>query len=495
MLAARNKKFGKKDKMLRKFLFNVIVYLKSFIDHILLNKKRPRVELSYDSQPTKRSKLNDEKTHAKLSFASVVKIIESGDSYHLRDAFLAGSISNVNMTDEYGRFSLLEKAVDRGKTDCVRVLLEHGAVIDTPHRASGALYLATTNQQIDVVKLLLKHGADPNLGQNKPLNAACSKGDLELVEILMEHGAKLQIPSGNDKNTELVEASKGDNLQLVEYLISKGADVNYANGKNSAITAACEYSSVEMVELLLNCGADVNLVTSTGDTGLIVACERDEAVLVRVLVGRGADMIMYNRGGSSPFLTAYENENLEMVDLFLERGIDLNRITIRWEHDNGELENEFISPLMCICEHGDINMIKRLLAYGADVNMMYQYRRDGCYYTHTAVISALESEDSNVLRLLLKEGADANLTDNHGDTAVLHLLRRAWVTHSVNKHQRYYHRPEPIWVQGVQIMLEHGLDINMTNKLGETVFDYVKAGSELDKLLCEVYADSRPALK
>ena len=476
--------------MFREFLSNVIVYLERFIDHILLNKKQPRLDLNYDSQPTKRSRFSDEtehKSHEKLSFASVVKIIESGDSYRLLHAFLAGTIVNVDMGDMCGN-TLLTKASEKGKIDCVKVLLEHGAVINVPHRASGALYVATTNQHIDVVKLLLKHGADTNLGQNKPLHAACSKGNLELVKLLMEHGAKLQGPT-DDCTSELVEASESGSLQLVEYLVSKGVLINCND--YFALISACEHSSVEMVELLLNHGADVNAIAWTGDSGLIVACERNDMAVIRVLVERGADMTMYNKKGKCPFIAAYDHGNMEAIDLFLERGIDLNCIGIHWEH-NGELENIFVSPLMCASLQDDLDLIKRLLAHGADVNMMMQYRRSGRYLTHSPLLFALMKTNISVLKLLLKEGANANLTDNHGDTALLYLLRRAWMT---KHHHRHYRRPEPIWVEGVKILLEYGLDIKITNKLGETVFDYVQKGSELDKLLCEVYAESRPALK
>lgn len=89
--------------------------------------------------------------------------------------------------------SCLEDASLRGFTAVVQLLLEHRAVIDQINQASGrtALYVASSFGKLDVVKLLLAHGANPNLCGTNHLTAyqaALKSGFDEIASYLKRHG-------------------------------------------------------------------------------------------------------------------------------------------------------------------------------------------------------------------------------------------------------------------------------------------------------------------
>jgi uncharacterized protein len=76
-------------------------------------------------------------------------------------------------------------------------LVEHGADVNSPARNLqnvAPLHSAAASQAIEIVRLLLEHGANPNAQQAKrfvPLHAAAQNGQAEMIELLLAHGAEI----------------------------------------------------------------------------------------------------------------------------------------------------------------------------------------------------------------------------------------------------------------------------------------------------------------
>jgi hypothetical protein len=92
---------------------------------------------------------------------------------------------------------------------------------------------------------------------NSFLNDAAAAGDLGLVKHLLAGGYAPNAESSGG-TTPLSAAAVGNQPQVVEFLISKGADVNYANalGAETPLMAAAEMGHLSIVKLLLAHGAD-----------------------------------------------------------------------------------------------------------------------------------------------------------------------------------------------------------------------------------------------
>lgn len=91
----------------------------------------------------------------------------------------------------------LHYSVYHGHLDMVRILLEHGADIhalgyENNHEMTPPIILAAWEGGIDMLRLLLEHGADPNVKSGNgvsPLSTASRHGKSDRVELLKQHGA------------------------------------------------------------------------------------------------------------------------------------------------------------------------------------------------------------------------------------------------------------------------------------------------------------------
>lgn len=132
------------------------------------------------------------------------------------------------------------------------------------------LILTITNQQIKPFKYLLEKRADVNIhntfdGTSAIIEACGSKYyDIQFVEILIQNGANVNdIETGERKKgnstraTPLIEASKSGLMDLVKFLVTKGADVNYQNEfGQSSFSESIMQKRYEISYYLLENGAD-----------------------------------------------------------------------------------------------------------------------------------------------------------------------------------------------------------------------------------------------
>ena len=91
-----------------------------------------------------------------------------------------------------------------------------------------ALYRAAQNGYLEIVKLLLDKGADPNAitkDNCTALQTAAERGYREIVELLLDKGANLDDRMGNGK-TALHLAAENGRREIVELLLDRGANIN-----------------------------------------------------------------------------------------------------------------------------------------------------------------------------------------------------------------------------------------------------------------------------
>ncbi|XP_053906837.1 ankyrin repeat domain-containing protein 35 [Cuculus canorus] len=160
--------------------------------------------------------------------------------------------------------SAFHLAASKGLTECLTVLLAHGAAVNERNEdGSTALHLATIACQPQCVKVLLQHGANESHvdGQNRtPLHWAASSGCASSVLLLCDHEAILDVPDAHGQ-TPLMLAARGDHSAICAQLLRRGANPHLSDSHNrTALALAQERCSVECAELLLRHGA------AAGDT-------------------------------------------------------------------------------------------------------------------------------------------------------------------------------------------------------------------------------------
>ncbi|KAH8129300.1 ankyrin repeat-containing domain protein [Trichoderma asperelloides] len=195
--------------------------------------------------------------------------------------FLLGEGAAVNRPD--GSSSpLLHDIIERGGTHLLKLALEAGAntTHQWPTRSSSEcertpLQLAAEMGQVEAVKLLLDHQADPNAlparrhGMTALQAAASSEAAcMETVELLLTAGAAINAdPAALGGITALQGAAIKGHFQIAMLLIEKGANVNappaIKDGR-TAVEGAAEHGRLDMVQMLLNAGAIGDVIRKTG---------------------------------------------------------------------------------------------------------------------------------------------------------------------------------------------------------------------------------------
>jgi ankyrin repeat protein len=216
----------------------------------------------------------------------------------------------------------LPLAVECGKIEMVRILLDAGAVIDASAIDLGryesddegaaepdindlgttALLTAVLLDRYELVNMLINAGANVNarpqpFGGWTVLQAATKKGNIELVRILLSVGAEVNAAPHTDRGrTALQAAATEGHIELVRLLLDAGADVNAPAAESRGVTAlqgAAIQGQLGIALMLLKVGADPNAPAAKfdGRTALEGAAEQGRLDMVQLLLNVGADRV------------------------------------------------------------------------------------------------------------------------------------------------------------------------------------------------------------
>lgn len=179
--------------------------------------------------------------------------IKANDIVTIRE--LINQATDVNYFDTNDTFTPLMQAINQSQIEVVRLLLEADANIylstyfeDTP------LGLAASKGNLEIVLLLLQASADPNNGGlQSPLYAAINIEDFEITRTLIEAGADVNSKTESYITPLMVAATRG-NLYLVELLVNSGANVNATDDINgngvTALVKAADNGHQEVFDYL-----------------------------------------------------------------------------------------------------------------------------------------------------------------------------------------------------------------------------------------------------
>jgi len=396
---------------------------------------------------------------------NLTAVIASSSGGHLELVqALHGKGANLNAADKDSITALMEAAI-MGHQPVADFLVKQGALVDAK-AASGvtALWLAAGEGRADLVKFLVAQAGDVNNkrmdgitalmaacvgghlaaaqllveagsdvsavdqdGLSAVMNAA-ENGSVPVVSFLLEHGAS---PSNMSTTgfTPLIVAAAGGHKGVVELLVASGAevDVMHSEGVNALMYAAAGGHN-DVVSLLIAKGANVNALHSNGGSALMEAATAGNLSVVQTLVAHGADAFVKDKDAVTALMSAASQGHLAVSELLIELGVPVDAAA-----SSGG------TALMFASGAGHVAVAELLIAKGAGVNAVVhatpeyldqvaeaiaagkkdvEPHKDGVTSLHVAALGG----HLEVVKLLLKHGADPRVKDDEESTALLNAV-------------------------------------------------------------------------
>lgn len=227
-------------------------------------------------------------------------------------------------------------AIAHGRDDVARLLVERGALVNHASRSrSTPLWLAasmpayksgtTANNESDIgsanqnalVDLLIDHGADVNMPSTRdemPLHAAAALGRLTVVKTLLRHNANI---AARDRHglSPLGHAALHGHTSLVEYLIGQGATVHGTDGAHAPLGLAAANGHDEVISVLMQHDARVDHIDAEGRTALLLAAKFGKTTTVSLLLKLGANLHYTCKGGLTALKHAIKAGHNDIIAL------------------------------------------------------------------------------------------------------------------------------------------------------------------------------------
>jgi ankyrin len=346
----------------------------------------------------------------------------------------------------------LSVAAEHGHEDMVRFLLDRGAWINLGDRSPPGrppLHHAVAGNHVQIAKLLLEHGADPNSHWATydicPLD--CAKSD-RMKALLRQYGAKTRVELYEETHPLFAAVFAGDAAK-VQGLVRAGADVRATFEEYRDATPlhfAAWNGHLEIAKILLASGADVNAQLSSGDHWTPLDKAKPDA-MKSLLVKHGGKTYGQLFAEAFPLHEAVEAGDLGRTRALMDAGSDLRSRA-------GFYGN---TPLHVAAESGRTDIIRLLMDGGAGVDARNKHGR-------TPFHLAVSAGHKEAVDLLLKRGADPT-TVGKGKFTALHLAAGSEGSIAI-----------------AELLVGLGADVNAPNYHGHRPLGYAKSEA-MKKLL------------
>lgn len=340
----------------------------------------------------------------------------------------------------------LHIAACSGSMPVARLLVSKGARVKAKGRNGiTALHLAALRGHREMAEFLLANGervAPIKNGWITPLHMAAEGGHRDVAELLLARGANVDSGPEGGWRTPILMAAVGGHTDVVKFLLQHGAsrrvffsdpDADFSLGHSEDVSWRLE-GGLPMAKLLLG-AQDVPKAGLSRYARMAIQDRKSD--VARFLIERGADVNYAHRFGSGLSLLqmAVINRDDDLVRLLRSKGATLDiysaaalglkeEIKQMLAKDPDVVKREDPSPLYGAIGYGQMDVVKLLIANGADVN--------GSKPSSWTPLHAAAAGKPEIVRLLIEKGADVNANAEYGGTPLCRALSEgsreaAWV--------------------------------------------------------------------
>src|SRR5882672_4430766 len=163
--------------------------------------------------------------------------------------------------------------------------------VSSQEKPGDAFYSAIRANDLPRLNAMLAAGANVNEKDERditPLMYSAWVGSADAMKVLLEHGADPNLTNSSGSTALMLSATE---MAKVRLLVDRGANVNAvsARGRTALLLAAMSDRSADIVRLLISAGADVKVVDQMKVTALHAAALGNDAETVRLLLEAGLD--------------------------------------------------------------------------------------------------------------------------------------------------------------------------------------------------------------
>lgn len=223
----------------------------------------------------------------------------------------------------------------------------------------------------------------------------------------------------------------------VQLLLDKGALMSLVNKEGWSVLAyACKGGSCKMIEFLLAKGFEVDQRTDYSTTPLMIAGKHGCGEAVKLLLDKGAEVDLVDKGGMSALAMASKDGRCEVVVTLLDRGAQVD-LQDKWKR----------TPLEHACANNCYEVVKLLLGKGAEIGTLQNVNMG-----YRCLSEAISREYWKIAELLLEKGVHVDVLNDRGETVLMSECDSPWEKK----------------VGAIKFLLDKGAQLNLQDKYGNT---------------------------
>lgn len=255
---------------------------------------------------------------------------------------------------------------------------------------------------------------------NEELLWACKNSEFDEVKRLISLGADVNYinPVHGAKPLTTAITSYSPSRSIINYLIDKGAKINYKEGERTPLMCAVYIGFNDIVNKLINKGANINAKDEFGNTALFMACDG--------------------------YFPKYQSAYINIVKLLIKFGAEVNLVSSNFYTYSG------YTPLLLASKNGYSKILIELINAGADVNFKDKENKNAL------ILSIEEASHSNdkinfdymeTIKILIKNMEDINEKDKNGNTALNYINNKIEEGYGYEEDQLLYSSLKKILIE------------------------------------------------